>query len=106
MIPGLGSVALTLGKELMLRQSVAFDYRLGRHKGEMKMQKVAAMLTGVRAKMDDCLSFLALAFASYKGLAAASMLIQLQFLHHLLCPSSAVPDPMSRVQRHTEREIC
>lgn len=52
------------------------------------MQKVAELLTmEVQEKMDECLSSLALAASSYKGLPADSMLILDQFLHHVLSPS-------------------
>lgn len=77
MIPGSGSRE----KVLMRRRTVvAFDYRLGIHTAvhkEEKMQKRVAILTEVGAKMDRCLSSLAVAFApSRSPLAADSLLNQ------------------------------
>ena len=66
------------------------DYRLGRHKEEMRMQKhhqttKKKMLMPVHRKIDDCLSLLSHAFASDTSLTAFAaavdvMLIQRRFL--------------------------
>lgn len=88
---------------LMRTRSVAFDYRLGRHKEERMQKRPVTKLTEVQGKMDRCLSSLALAFAWHTGLAdSASNLLHPRchccccFLHCVLWTRQPVQQLMER----------